>query len=263
MRKIRFFAVVLAMLLVLCQAAFAEQQYVNLEERFDGQETYEYGEETYYLKNRVSTTLVLCANLSGEEQAAPKSAELIVLLPIDDGSKSISPIQLDVNMVASWLEGEDQANTLGQLFAEAESADAACVRLMEVLNGLFPTDVIGNYALLDLRGLPVLDGVENDENNVTGEALIDRLKAIKNQVEHNSATDINAMISDLSDYIITDMKSGAMMKVVDKVDRYDREARALFPVQETEPESVEPLVPELAVFEEMMIDIYYDESGIW
>ena len=76
---------------------------------------------------------------------------------------------------------------------------------------------------------------------------------------------------DLVDYVITDMKSGAMMKVADKADRYDRSYRTPFPVEEVVeeaaeeevPENNEPLIPQMELFEEMMIGIYYDDTGIW
>ena len=263
MRKRRFLAAIMIMLLALSQIAFAEQEYIDLEDRFSYKETYEYCGETYYLKNRVNTTLVLCANLSEDVQSGVGSAELILLLPVDDDSKTISPIQFEGNMLASWLEGEDQAKTLSQLFAEAESTEAACERLVEALNELFPSAVIEHYAVLDLRGLPVLDGVENDEVNVTGEALIERMKAIKRQIEQDGDINVNALLKDMSGYIITDMKSGAMMKVVDKADRYERAHRTPFPVIEPVEESEEPLMPELAAFDEIMLDIYYDDTSMW
>ncbi len=265
MRKIRMIAVALAMLLALCQTAFAEQAYVNLDERFGNEETYEFDGQTYYLKNRVKTTLVLCANLSEKPEEGVGKAEMILLVPVDDDSKTITPIQLNGNMLAAWLEGEEQGKTLAQLFAEAESAEAACARMVEAVNALFPTAVVEQYAALDLRGLPVLDGIENDETNVTGEALIERMKAIKATVEQSGDVNLNAMLSDLSGYIITDMKSGAMMKVVDKAERYDRVPRTMFPVVQTEGEieAEEPLNPDLSTFEEFMLGVYYDDTSMW
>ena len=263
MRKIRLLAIAMAMLLTLCGTGFAQQAYVDLDARFSSQETYEYNGETYYLKNRVSTALVLCANLPEVEQDGAGSAEMILLLPIDDDSKTVTPVQFGTEMLASWLEGDEQEMTLGVIYAQAQTTQAGCEKLVEVLNALFPSNVIEQYALLDLRGLPVLDGIENDEINVTGEELIARLKNIKTLVEQEGGKDVNSMLGDMSGYIVTDMKSGAMMKIVDKVERYDRAGRTPFPVMEMPEETNEPLIPDLEAFGEMMLNIYYTDNSIW
>lgn len=263
MKERRFLAIVLAMLLMFSQVVFAEEAYVDLEARFDNVLTYEYNGVTHYMKDRVSTTLVLCANLSDETEAGAGSAELILLLPIDDDSRTSAPIQFDPGMTASWLEGENAEKTLGELFSEAENADAGSIGLMETINALFPAAVVEHYAVLDLRGLPKLDGIENDEANVTGEALVERLKAIKNMTEQDPEADLNSMLSALSGYIITDMKSGAMVKVVDKVDRYDRSSRVPFPVIVPEDETVTEILPDLTAFEDIMVGIYFDDTRAW
>lgn len=263
MKKIKFCALVLALLMLLGQATVAEEAYVNLDDRFADVATYEHDGATYYMKDRVSTTLVMCANLFEDAAEGVGSAELILLLPIDDDAKTATPIQIEGSMRAAWLEGEDGEKTLSELFSEAEDAEAACAKLVEALNALFPSAVIEHYATLDLRGLPVLDGVENDETNVSGDALVERLKAVKAQAEQG-AKDANSMLSALSSYIVTDMKSGALMKVVDKVDRYDRAHRTPFPVVEAAADAAEAaLEPDLDAFEEMMIGIYYDDTRMW
>lgn len=264
MRKNRLLAALLAVLVLLGQWCFAEQEYVNLDERFSNQSTYQYDGETYYLKDRVKTTLVLCANVPDDPQAGAGSLELMVILPVDDDKKFITPVQFSPDMLLSWLEGDDQAKTLGQLFEETETPQAGCEQLVAALNALFPAEVIGQYAMLDLRGLSVLDGIANDETNTTGEALVERLRTIKREVEQGG-DNINTMISELSGYIVTDMNSGAMMKVADKADRYDRSHRTPFPVVESgeEAETDQPLIPDLEAFESMMLEIYYKDNGIW
>ena len=166
-------------------------------------------------------------------------------------------------MLASWLEDAEQSETMGQIYTEALSAQDGCERMMEALNALFPSEVIDQYVLLDLSGLPVLDGIENDAFNVTGEQLIVRLKNIRQKIEADGTADVNAMLSELSGYIVTNMKSGAMMKIVDKADRYDRESRMAFPVMELQTEGEQMLVPDLAAFEGIMLDIYYDDTSLW
>lgn len=270
MRKNRAIALVAALALFGMHAAQASE-YIDLEARFGDVESYEYNDVTYYKKDRVSTTLVMCANFSEEGVG---SAEMIVLLPIDDDAKTVAPIEIQANTIASWLEDAQQDETLMEIFAQSESAEDACVKMMDALNGLFPSAMIEHYMTLDLRGLPLLDGIENTEENVTGDALMARLRNIKSQVE-SGAMSANSMLNSLSGYIVTDMKSGAMMKVVDKVDRYERSHRMPFPVltdeiaqadendenaQEAQEQTLEP---DLDAFEQMMIDIYYQDTKIW
>ena len=263
MKICRFLAIALTMILLVCQAAAAEETYIDLQERFGDVQTYEYEGATYYMKNRVSTTLVLCANLPPEGQTGAGNAELILILPIDDDAKTASPIQFDAGMTAGWLEGEDAGKTLGELYAQAENADEGSLRLMEAINALFPAAVIEHYALLDLRGLPNLDGIENTAENVAGEALVERLKAIKTATEANPDADLKGMLNALTGYIVTDMKSGAMIKVVDKVDRYDRSSRVPFPAAEQTDETIGAIYPDLDAFEAMMLEIYFTGDRAW
>jgi len=263
MKSIKLMAALLVVFFAMSQTVFAQQAYVDLDARFDNQETYEYNGETYYLKNRVSTTLVLCANLPEDGQEGAGSAELILLLPIDDDGKTIAPIQFSADMMLSWLEGDDREMTLGQMYAQAQSAQAGCEALMEAVNALFPSAVIEHYALLDLRSLPALDGIENTADNVTGEALIERMKTIKRQFEQDANADVNSMLNSLSGYIVTDMKSGAMMKIVDKADRYDRSPRMHFPLIETADESAAAAVPDLDAFGEIILSVYYTDTSLW
>lgn len=266
MRHNRFLAVLLALLLMVCQTAFAEQAYVNLEERFGDVPTYEHEGSTYYLKSRVSTVLVMCANLAQDASEGIGSAELILLLPIDDDAKRISPIQFDGGLIAGWLETQESQQTLNELFAASADAHAGAVKLVDTLNALFPEPPIEHYAMLDLRGLPQLDGIANDEVNTSGEALVERLRAIKNQAEQSGSGDLNSMLNSMSGYIITDMKSGAMMKVVDKADRYDRASRMSFPVLEKPAEGEElpeKLNADLNAFADMIVEIFYEDTRIW
>jgi len=260
MKRFRIIAAALMLLMLLMTAA--AEDYVDLGDRFSDIPSYEYNGTTYYMKDRVNTTLVMCVNLNDDGMSAG-TVELMLLLVIDDDAKTVTPIQLDPAMTVDWLEDGEETLTLGEIFSGAANADEGSIALIAALNALFPEDVIEHYALFDLRGLPVLDGIENDETNTTGEVLVDRLKAAKKAAEESGADDATDMLDSMSGYIITDMKSGAMMKVVDKVDRYDRPSRTYFPVLEPADENDTRVMGDMEAFEAIMIELYYETGSIW
>ena len=279
MRLKKLLSMLLVLMLMLAQAAFAEETYVNLDERFGDVPTYEYEGKTYYMKDRVKTTLIMCANLDEYETEGVGSAELIILLAIDDDSKRVLPIQLDGDMIVSWVEGAPEGITLNELFAAKTDAAEGTLAMLDAMNALYPSAVINDYAVLDLEGLPLLDGVENTEENTSGDGLMERLRTIKGTVEQSSTSEMNDMLDSMSEYIVTNMKSGAMMKVVDKTDRYDRSSRVPFPVlgqeeaeaaseaEEAEateaPVSAEPLEADLEAFTQLMLEFYYEDTKMW
>lgn len=282
MRFNKILSMLLVLVFLIAQAAFAEGDYINLDERFGDVPTYEYNGTTYYMKDRVNTTLVMCANLEGFETEGIGAAELIVLLAIDDDSKKVLPIQFEGNTLASWVEGAEEEATLNDLFAAKTDATEGTQAMVDALNALFPSAVIENYAVLDVAGLPILDGVENNAENTSGEGLTERLRAIKGSVEQSSTSEMNGMLDSMSDYIVTNMKSGALLKVVDKTDRYDRSKRVPFPVVgqeeaeadvevETTEAPVETEIPEIAVplqadleaFMQLMLEFYYEDTKMW
>ena len=264
----RIIAMLAVAALTLSCFALAEDTYIDLESRFSDIPTYEYNGVTYYQKDRMTTTLILCAELPADGGQGAGRLEIVILLVTDDDNDTAVPIQLSANMRAAWLEGENGEKTLGELYASCETGEAGAAMLLETVNALFPEAVAEHFFLLDIAGLPILDGAANDDVNVTGEALVERLKKIYKGVE-SGQSDANEMLSALSGYIYTGMKSGQLMKVVDKADRYDRSSRTPFPViisdadaaAEAAAEAV--LEPDLAAFEEMMISIYYEENRPW
>ncbi|MGN0801781.1 MAG: hypothetical protein ACI4MF_04195 [Candidatus Faecivicinus sp.] len=266
----RLVSAVLLLMMMFCSAGVAED-YVDLNERFSDVVTFEYEDQTYYLKERVTTVLAACINADPQEGS---TLELLLLLAVNDNAKTAALLQLDGAMPADWLEGESRS--LNEIFSAEDGLDAGCERMVSVLNGLFPTEIVSSYVALDEAGLPLLDGIENDDENVSGDALVERLRAIKNGASDASTSELNDMLASLGDYIITDMKSGALMKIVDKMDRYDVGHRIPMPVEGAEepqaqsgeaPEKpdadAEPPVLDADAFEALMIEVYFDDEPMW
>ncbi len=259
----KIIAVILLILAVVSQVAFAQDTYIDLDARFSDIPTYEYNGTTYYFKSRVTTTLLLFAELPAEETAGADRLEMVLLLITDDDNDTAIPIQLDPNMKAGWLEGEDADKTLSELYSAAADAESGSVILLDAVNKLFPgEEVVEHYFLMDLNGLPLLDGIANNDTNLTGDPLIDRFKAIVKSVESGEG-DANEMLSDLSGYIYTGMKSGELVRVVDKAERYDRSSRMPFPVIAPGDDAALTVEADLEAFEKMMIELYYEDTRPW
>ena len=263
MKKNRLFAAILALFMLIMQLPAIAEDYVDLSQRFDDIVTYDFDGTTYYMNSRVTTTLVMCVNIAEEGAEAIGSIELMILVVSDDDKRMIYPIQLDPSMAAAWLEGEAGDMTLEQIFAGAANADEGGMKLVEAINGIFPAPVCEHYAMVDLRGLPLLDGIENTRRNTRGDELVKRLKDIKAAAEQAGMDSINDILDKLSGYVITDMKSGAMMKVVDKVDRFDRTSRIYFPIQMPTGEPDEVYIPDLEAFEITMLELYFTTERSW
>lgn len=271
----RLLSAALLLMMMFCSAGAAED-YVDLSDRFSDVVTFEYEDQTYYLKERVTTVLAACINADPQDGA---TLELLLLLAVNDNAKTATLLQLDGAMPADWLEGESRS--LNEIFSAEDGLNAGCERMVSVLNGLFPSEIISGYIALDEAGLPLLDGIENDDENVTGDALVERLRAIKNGASDASTSELNDMLASLGDYIVTDMKSGALMKIVDKMDRYDVGHRIPMPVvgaeepqagSGEEPEEAtdsapqadaEPPVLDADAFAALMIEIYFDDEPMW
>ena len=111
--------------------------------------------------------------------------------------------------------------------------------------------------------MTVIDGIEPSDGYVEAEYK-ERLHAIKAKAEASTTDEINGMFNALSGYIVTDMKSGALMKIVDKLDLYEGQPTIPLPVLE---ENMEDGQVRLAVDEDAVLpavlDVFYEEYAAW
>lgn len=260
----RFFAAALSLLLVIgIIPAFAEG-YGDLSDRFSDVPSLEYNGATYHLNNRMSTILVMCVSLNGgaEPETPANALELAMLLVIDDDAKMVYPLMIDKDTIQDWAQIDDPETTLADVFAEDTDVNAGCVNMMNSVNGMFPEPFAEDYVVFDVSGLPLLDGIENNEENTGEEALLSRFRAVKDSYEQRPFGDLNDLFEEMSDYIITEMKSGALMKIVDKVDRYDVAPMTYLPVVRNEEGSDEIRIDHETLLQ-MIIDIYYNDEPLW
>lgn len=261
-------ALVLVAVLAIGAIALAETDYIDLNDRFDNVLTYDYNGHTYYQKSRMTTMLAVAYN---QEEASVEAGiigdpELILLVIVDDNAKTVLPLQISATTVVDWMDaagqeaGIPEGISLRDLFGMEADIEAGTIALMNALNGMFPADFIEDYLAFDLNGLTVIDGIANDGSNNVGDALMQRLHVIKATVEESA--EATKLLSALSDYITSDMKSGALMKIADKVDRYDVATRMQLPALETAAED-ESVHLDRSAFDEWMVASFFDAESMW
>ena len=212
------------LLIVLCilfSCAAAETVRGDLTARFSGSETLEYQDVTYRVKNRMSTMVFAII----DRQAAPEEAIwMLGVLSVDDTQKQIHPLFINPAMLI-----EESSCAVYTSFAQDESWELRCQRLVATLNTLFPHEVLDNYFVLDVQGVELLGG---GDENLSPDTLKSRLKALKTTLETNSTSDLLGVYDFLGDYIETNMKSGALIRIGDKTQYYEVLPSVTLPVCE-------------------------------
>ena len=118
---------------------------------------------------------------------------------------------------------------------------AGCQAAVEALQGAMPGVEIDDYACLNLQGIS--EGEEMDEQR-----LRERVSALRAEVETASSAEIQTLYKQMEPYITTNMKSGAMMKFLDKADRYERS------------ESVHLDEQDEAAMNRLLADVFYERA---
>lgn len=227
-KRIQTCMLLLVCLSLLLTGAYAETVRGNLTERFDGMiEKYEHNGVIYRLRNRTSAVLALAVD---EEEHGLKLFRFARLLLVDDDNKVFAMLNIPENtliQVTGNADGELWNMRFGDVFQLPGTADENCLKLMEAVNRLLGQDLLENYIAFDLEGGAVLNG---------GAALTgttrEKLSALKTITDAMTTDELNEVYADLGDYIITNMKSGAVMKIIDKADRYERQDTVAMPGME-------------------------------
>ena len=224
----RFLACWLAVLMLGVCTAHAETERGDLSARFGGEVVLTHQDTEYQVRKRLTNVLFMGMEL--DEETQKYEAVMLILLSLDDNQKLMTPIMLDCmkecvsaaedvsaeNVLDEEALTEENA-TLGTVISRYEDVKEGAEALVSEVNALLPDALIEDYLALDLAGLKLLDGREDAEYEA-------RMRAIASQFTDVSNGDINRLLEELSPYLITDMKSGALMKVVDKSERYERKS---------------------------------------
>lgn len=225
MKKIKLCMAYLALAALLLGSIGAAQAVQgDLQSRFSDEQAIEYQGQSYNPKNRL-TTMLFAAFTPADEQRF--QLQLIYLLLADDDLDRIVPIQLDAQTLLSAPEFEGL--TLDSLFnrepppeeTDMTPDEVRAASLLEGVNSLFPSPLIESHMVLDVQGLDILDGGPSDTEADPQAALKSRLKSILAAAEQESSSAQMDMFDSLSGYLTTDVKTGALMKMAKKAERYD------------------------------------------
>lgn len=201
--------------------AWAETERGDLTERFSDEITVEYNGVTYRLRSRLTTVLAMGTSRTTDPEGQVR-VEYLAMIVVDDDLNQITPIQLDVRTLVPAADGETVQ--LRMCYGQEEDAKLNCEQVLQAVNALLPDAILEHYVALDIDGLDMYDDEEALAAAAAGdtEALFKaRLRTLQAEAESASSSELNALFNELSDYIVTDLKSGAMMRIADKVDRYD------------------------------------------
>lgn len=213
-----------AAVLALCMlnvSAMAETVRGDLSSRFASESTITYQGEEYQPRNRLMTMLVTCiANLDDETVT-----RFHYLLVFDDDQKLTTKFRFEDNTLLE-IEGENgekQCVAMNELLGLNEDRSLGGTDLTAALSELLGVE-IEYYMAFDLDGLTILSGNPDDANEKYSDdaALRARMSEILNLVQQKTSREVSELYSDLGDYLVTNMKSGAAMKAYDKLDRYER-----------------------------------------
>ena len=233
-RLISLLMILLLGLAPLCHAE--ENAQADLQARFGGEATLEYNGASYAVKKR-NTTIMIGACQAGRLQ-------LCYLLAVDDNALRMVPIRLNIGATGEAFGGKSLSHVyLLNQPPEDETisqADADAMRLLSAVNQLFPEPLIDSYLLINAEGLDQFDGGwEDDPALAADENLKNRIKAIGRAAMNASSSDQMDMVEKMGPYLVTDVKTGALVKIADKAKRYEVVETLWFPGMDVNPEIIQ------------------------
>ena len=229
---------------LLTSAAMGEGR-GDLSERFADVPRVEYDGETYYLRDRMSAVMV--AGLLPDEADGLPRADLAAIFVIDDNEKRITPIYID-----GWtaVETGEGSMPLREVCAQGRDPTESCEYMREAVNNLLGGELIESYMGIDLDGITQIAGFGGIDGGTR-----ERLHQLRLALERIPSKQLNEMYGAISGYLITDMKSGAVMRMLDKADRYEIAGTVDLPVL---PGEEEALIPDAERILELVISVFYE-----
>lgn len=246
---IRRCACLLLALLLPAIAAAGESARGDLAERFDDVPQVEYGGETYYLRSRL-TTIMAAGILPDAQDGAPR-AEFVAVFVIDDNEKRITPIRIDGQTL---VEFAGETLPLRDVFAPDGEPEERCQRLLAAVDGLLGGGLLADYAVVDLDGITAIDAF----GHLAGDAR-ERMRQLRLTLEAMPAGRAYGLYGEIGDCLITNMKSGAVMRALDKAERYEIAETAVLPVLPVRTGDDAP-EPDAEGIQKLVIDVFYAEE---
>ena len=238
----------LMMLLPVC-AAMGESARGDLAGRFADVPQVECGGETYYLRSRL--TAIMAAGILPDAQDGAPRAEFVAVFAIDDGEKRITPIRIDGQTL---VEFAGETLPLRDVFAQDGEPEERCLRLRAAVDALLGGGLIVDYAAVDLDGITAVDAF----SHLAGDAR-ERLRQLRMTVKDTPARELYALYGEIGDCLITNMKSGAVMRSLDKSERYEIAEAAELPVLPARTGGDAP-EPDAEGIQKLVIDVFYAEA---
>lgn len=243
---------------LLLMGASAETVRGDLNGRFDSMiTTFEYNGVTYRLRSRTSIVLALVVD---ENEQGQKLFRFGRLLLVDDEEKAFAMIDIPENtliQVAGDADGELWNMRFSDVFQLPGTADENCQKLMDAVNRLLDGDLLESYIAFDLEGGAVLNG-----GTALSGTTHEKLSALKIVADAMTTSELNDAYASLGDYITTNMKSGAVMKIIDKADRYERQDTLSLPGTQAETAGNEMVfVPDTDSLMEIKLAFFYEENA--
>lgn len=231
-------------LCLLAGAALAEVERGDLEERFSDVPRMEYDGATYYLRDRL--TVILVAGIMPDDAGVPVT-DFAAVFAIDDNEKRITPIYIDGQTLVAC---DGAAMPLREVYALGADPDEGMLRLAEAVDGVLGGELITSYMGVDLDGISAV----TELGVIEGDAR-QRLHLLRVALEVIPAKQLNELYGRISKYLTTDMKSGAVMRAIDKSDRYEIADTLDLPVL---PGEGAQLQPDGDAIQRLVIDIFYE-----
>lgn len=251
--------VVLLIIGMIAGRAGAETERGDLQERFGNVLKIEYDGVSYQMRNRLTTLLGMA--ISTDKQGV-RRADFAVLLVVDDNRKTMTVIEIspDTLVQVSSFEKEQEWNMrFADAYAMGDAPDENCLRMLQEANELLGQEaLIEHYLAFDMEGVKVIGGEETAQGDTKTQ-----LRALKDMLMQMSTEDISDTYSLLGDYIITDLKSGAVVKIIDKADRYEILPTQVLPGIETNAgEAGTVILPDEGEILKTVIGAFFEES-VW
>lgn len=239
----RCLVLALALYMLACPAG---AEHGDLEERFSDVPRLESGGVTYYLRDRLTTILV--AGVMPDAQGVPNT-DFAAVFAFDDNEKRITPIYIDG---ATLVEVQGEQMPLREVYGLGDDPDENMLRLVDAVNGILGVELIDSYMGVDLEGISAV----TELGKLTGNTR-ERLHLLRVALENIPSEQLNELYGELAKYLITDMKSGAVMRALDKTDRYELAQTLDLPVLPGEDEA---LSPDPDAILDLVIGVFFEEN---
>ena len=250
----RLVCALLMMLWLYMSCACAESGRGSLDGRFDDGTEFEYKGKKYEVNSRVSTMLFICT--CRQPETGEKQAVLSVIGVVDDDRETVTPLMIDRN---TETEINDKVFTFAEAVRMAEEKEIDYETLLTGVNAWFPEPVIEHYFVLDIDGLSVLDEKAfvpaSDDLEASAKQRLKDVYALYS----GDGGSIPEYMSQLSEYINTNMKSGLLAKIVSKAEKYEHR-HSVYPLYGNEANGTVMHRLDDAANMQLYIDLFYKKS---